>query len=216
MAEMKKIAIYGFGGFGREIACLLNQINEVDPTWDIIGFFDDGIPKGTSNRYGQVLGGLVELNNWQTELNIVLAMAAPKHLKAVSAGITSPLISFPNIIAPNVNIFDKSAFVIGKGNLLFLGCRLSCDVRIGDFNIFNGAVSLGHDVKLGSFNVLGPSTRISGDCQVGDENFFGVNSTVLQRLIIGNKTRIGAGSIIMRNTKDGFLYLGNPAKKVIL
>ncbi|MEG2122093.1 MAG: serine acetyltransferase, partial [Rikenellaceae bacterium] len=39
---MKEIAIYGFGGFGREVACLINMINEVTPQWKIIGFFDDG------------------------------------------------------------------------------------------------------------------------------------------------------------------------------
>ena len=42
---MKKIAIYGAGGFGREVACLLNKINEVEPTWDLVGFFDDGVTR---------------------------------------------------------------------------------------------------------------------------------------------------------------------------
>ena len=39
---MKNIAIYGAGGFGREVACLLNIINEKEPTWNLVGFFDDG------------------------------------------------------------------------------------------------------------------------------------------------------------------------------
>ena len=45
---MKKIAIYGAGGFGREVACLLNKINEVKLTWELIGFFDDGLAIGTT------------------------------------------------------------------------------------------------------------------------------------------------------------------------
>jgi len=32
---MKDIAIYGAGGFGREVACLINKINEVNPTWNL-------------------------------------------------------------------------------------------------------------------------------------------------------------------------------------
>jgi sugar O-acyltransferase (sialic acid O-acetyltransferase NeuD family) len=212
----KDIAIYGFGGFGREVACLINQINDLAPKWNLIGFFDDGYSLGTTNRFGKVLGGLQALNKWETELSLILAMATTKHLKNIAENITNPLISFPNIIAPNVNIFDKNAFSIGKGNLIFLGCRLSCDVTIGDFNLFNGAVSLGHDVKLGSYNVLGPSVRISGDCSVGNENFFGVQSIILQGITIGSNTRIGAGSVIIKNTKDGFLYHGNPAKKIVL
>ena len=39
---MRDIAIYGAGGFGREIACLIKEINGVEPTWNLIGFFDDG------------------------------------------------------------------------------------------------------------------------------------------------------------------------------
>ena len=36
------IAIYGAGGLGREIACVLKKINMVTPTWNLLGFFDDG------------------------------------------------------------------------------------------------------------------------------------------------------------------------------
>ena len=46
---MKDIAIYGAGGFGKEVACIINKINEKDHTWNIIGFFDDGVDKETTN-----------------------------------------------------------------------------------------------------------------------------------------------------------------------
>jgi sugar O-acyltransferase (sialic acid O-acetyltransferase NeuD family) len=209
------IAIYGAGGFGREIACLINQINEIKPLWNLVGFFDDGI-NIKDNRYGKIIGDMKILNEWKTPLSVVLAIANPSNLEHLALNITNPLIEFPNIIAPNVNIFDKDAFSIGKGNLIFFGCRLSSDVCIGDFNLFNGAVSLGHDVKLGNYNVLQPSTRISGDCRVGDKNFFGVQSIVLQGVKIGNNTRVGTLSVVMRNTKDDSLFFGNPAKRIIL
>lgn len=35
---MNDIAIYGAGGFGKEIACLIYWINEVKPQWNLIGF----------------------------------------------------------------------------------------------------------------------------------------------------------------------------------
>ena len=38
---MKKIAIYGAGGFGKEVACLINRINANGGDWQLIGFFDD-------------------------------------------------------------------------------------------------------------------------------------------------------------------------------
>lgn len=210
---MRDIAIYGAGGFGREIACLIRQINELKPEWNLIGFFDDGIEKNIEG-YGKLLGGMNKLNNWEKPLSVALAIATPYHLENLALKISNPKIDFPNIIAPNVNIFDKAAFTIGQGNLIFFGCRLSCNVEIGNFNLFNGAVSIGHDVRIGNYNVLQPSTRISGDCIVGDKNFFGVQSIVLQGIKIGSNTRIGTSSVIMRNTKDDFLYFGNPARKM--
>lgn len=72
---MKDIAIYGFGGFGKEVACILTSINALSPTWNIIGFFDDGIPSGTENRYGKVLGDIKTLNNYPFQLSVVMAIA---------------------------------------------------------------------------------------------------------------------------------------------
>ncbi|MDD2474658.1 MAG: serine acetyltransferase [Dysgonamonadaceae bacterium] len=209
---MRNIAIYGFGGFGREIASIIQSINQIKSTWNIAGYFDDGVDQGTSNKYGKVLGGMEELNNWSKPLNVVMAIASPMLLQKISSAIVNPNISFPNIIAPTVLLFDRKTFLSGHGNVLCHNCRISCDVQLGDFNLLNGGVSLGHDVKIGSFNMLQPETRISGETTIGDANFFGVRSLVLQGLKIGDKTRIGTGSVVMRKTKDGMTYFGCPAK----
>ena len=61
---MKDIAIYGAGGFGKEVACLINRINDKKPTWNLIGFFDDNpVLKGEMiSHFGPCLGGMDELN----------------------------------------------------------------------------------------------------------------------------------------------------------
>ncbi|NMW17473.1 MAG: acetyltransferase [Chlorobiaceae bacterium] len=208
------LVIYGAGGFGKEIACLIRAINKDSNHWNLIGFIDDGIQPGEKNRYGTVLGGLSFLNEYSQKLAVVFSIASPSILQSLVSSITNPLVTFPNIIAPNVNIFDAESFSLGKGNVFFFGCRISCDVQIGDFNLFNGFVSLGHDVTMGSYNVLGPSTRVSGNTIIGDSNLFGVQSIVLQGLKIGDHTRIGPNSVIIRDTKNNSLYYGNPAKRV--
>ncbi len=38
---MKDIIIVGASGFGREILRLIEKINEVSPTWKVLGFLDD-------------------------------------------------------------------------------------------------------------------------------------------------------------------------------
>ena len=210
----KDIAIYGAGGFGREVACMIRAINEVDPQWNFIGFFDDGLVKGTKNIFGEIIGGIDDLNSWNKELNVVFSIATPHILKKVVGKITNTNIKFPNLVAPNVNFLHQESLQIGQGNLLFFGTRVSCEVTIGDFNLLNSFVSLGHDVQIGSFNVLGPMVRLSGNVTIQDENFFGVQSIVLQGLKMGYKTKVGANSVIIRNTKDETLYMGNPATRI--
>lgn len=214
---MKQIAIYGAGGFGREVACLLNKINEVEPTWELVGFFDDGIEIGKEvSHFGKVLGGINELNAWSTELSIVITIGNPKIVRHIIDNVTNTNILFPNIIAPTVYFADPETFKIGKGNIIQKHCSFSCDVTIGDFNVMDGADVFGHDDVVGSFNTFMPAMRISGEVTIGDGNFFGVGSIILQQINVGDNIRLSAGSVLMRKPKEGFLYMGNPAKKVEL
>ena len=211
---MKNIAIYGAGGFGKEVACILDKINEQEPTWNLLGFFDDGIEKGLDvSRYGKVLGGMEELNAWAEEISIVFAIGVPRILSLLVSKIHNPKVNFPNIIHPEVFFADERTLRMGKGNVIVRACSFSCDVTLGDFNQLNSISSLAHDVEVGSFNVFMPLSRISGGTKIGSLNLFGIGSVILQNLKIGDNTRISAGSYVMRNTKDGMLYAGNPAKK---
>ncbi len=214
---MKDIAIYGAGGFGREVACLINLINKKNPTWTLVGFFDDNPKlKGAHNEYGEVLGGGEELNSWETPLDVAIAIGNPSVLRKVAEGINNPLVDFPNLIAPTTLFLDRDNVRIGKGNIICSNCLISCNVTIGDFNILNGFVPVGHDTDIANYNVIMPSVNISGGVKMGNENFLGVQSVVLQYVKIGNLVRLGANSVLMRNAKDNLLYMGNPAVKMNL
>lgn len=214
---MKDIAVFGAGGFGREVACLINLINRETPKWNLIGFFDDNPElKGTRNEYGEVLGGKDVLNQWEKPLDVVIAIGNPTVLRKVAEGIQNPLVDFPTLIAPTALFLDKENVRIGKGNIICSSCLISCNVTIGDFNILNGHVPVGHDTEIGNYNVVMPSVNISGGVKMGDENFLGVQSVVLQYVKIGKLVRLGANSVLMRNAKDNLLYMGNPAVKMKL
>ena len=212
---MTDIAIYGAGGFGREVACLINRINEVEPTWNLVGFFDDDASsKGKQiSHYGPYLGGMDELNKWDNQLAVVVAVGSPKAVKCIVERIANQKIEFPNIISPDFKIADSETFKIGRGNIIQGGCYVSCDVTIGDFNTFNGSIVFGHDCKVGNYNSFMPDIRVSGEVTMGECNFFGVGSIILQQIKIGNNVRLGAGSVMMTKPKDGCLYMGVPAKK---
>ena len=39
---MTNIVLYGAGGFGKEVAYIIERVNEVESTYHLLGFLDDG------------------------------------------------------------------------------------------------------------------------------------------------------------------------------
>ena len=210
---IKDIAIFGAGGFGREVACLIKRINDAGGDWNLIGFFDDTMSKGTKvSHYGIVLGGIADLNSWNQQISVVIAVGSPDSIFAIRNKIQNSNVSYPNIIDPSFTVVDPATFIIGCGNIIQTGCSVSCDFQMGDYNVLNGDVSIGHDVIIGDYNVIMPAVRVSGSVCIGQKNLIGVGSIILQKLKIGTNVRLGAGAVLLTKPKDGGLYLGNPAK----
>ncbi len=212
-----KIAIYGAGGLGREVAGGIHRINAAGRGyWDMVGFYDDGIPAGTQvSHYGIVLGGIEALNDVKEPLALAIAVGDAKVRKRIFDRILNDNIFFPNLIAPSFRILDPLTFKIGQGNLIQDNCSATCNIEVGNFNVFNGSNALGHDVTVRDFNVLMPGVRLSGDVKVGCCNLLGVDSVVLQKVKIGDNVTLGAGSVLMTKPKDGGTYIGVPAKKFV-
>ena len=209
---MKDIAIYGAGGFGREVACLIKRINEKNPTWNFIGFFDDVKQIGSTNEYGKILGNIDTLNAWPTPVDVAIAIGSSKAKEKIHNKLYNENIDFPNIIDPTFEIIDEHNYEIGKGNIIQRNSVISVNVKIGDFNIFNGSDAIGHDVIIGDYNVIMPAVRISGMVKIGNNNMLGVGSIVIQQMTIGDNVTLGAGSVLMTKAKKEGSYIGVPAK----
>ena len=208
------IAIYGAGGFGKEVACLIGRINAQGGDWHLVGFFDDSKPAGTPvSRYGMVLGGMDKIMQATEPLAVAIAINDNKAVRRIREGITNPVITFPNLIDPSLFLVDEQMVTMGEGNIIQNGCMISCDVTIGSFNLINDHVVVGHDNVIGDFNGLMPGAHLSGGITIGNNNLLGVASVVLQGMTIGNGVTLGANSVLMTQPRDNSTYLGVPARK---
>ena len=211
---MKKIAIYGAGGCGKEVACLIERLNAAGDDWHLIGFFDDSKPANTAvSLYGTVLGGMEELLNIKEPLAVAIAINDNRAVRRIREEITVDNIYFPNLIDPSLFCVDKRTVKMGEGNIIQNDCMISCDVTIGSFNLFNDHVVVGHDNVIGDFNGLMPAAHLSGGITIGDNNLLGVASVVIQGIVIGNGITLGANSVLMTQPRDNTTYLGVPAMK---
>ena len=175
---MKDIAIFGAGGFGKEVASLIHWVNrDCAPTWNIIGFFDDGVEKGSKiSHFGEVLGGMSELNAWDRPLDVAIAIGAPSSLQKVRERIENENITFPNVIAPNFGISDKETFEIGEGNV-GREHRIEHRVHCVEFGvIFDGEV--GRRQQAGGEVLRGGNGPLFG---IGVDSDFGEGRMIILR-----------------------------------
>ena len=209
---MDEIAIYGAGGFGREVARLIEQVNDVKPEWSIVGFFDDGQPEGSLVSGYPVLGGIHRLNHWPAGLHLVLAIGTPQAKKRVLSQMTKRDIFFPVLVHPSAIIGRREYVEVGEGSIICAGTIITTHVSIGKHVILNLSCTVGHESKIGDMSSFMPSCNISGDVVIGEENYWGTGAKVIQGKRIGNDVVVGAGAVVVDDLPDHVTVVGVPAK----
>lgn len=209
---MKDIAIFGVGGFGREVLTLIQDINKVKPTYNIIGFFDDGHEKGEKVNGYPVLGKTEELNSWPTEISIAISIGDPEIKKHVINKISNPYVNYPILIHPNVVIGDSNYVKIGKGCIICAGNMITTNIEIGDFVILNLGCTVGHDTVIKNYAAFMPSVNISGEVTIGEGVYVGTGAKIINQLEIGDYTIVGAGAVVSKTLPAKCTAVGVPAK----
>ena len=208
---MKDIAIFGAGGFGRETALMIKQINHVKPQWNLLGFFDDGIQKEVDGL--PVLGNSFSLNSWQKEIHIAVAVANPGVRKKMVSSIVNPNVIYPVLIHPLCQNGDESN-TFGRGTILTSGCILTTNVHLGEFVIVNLLTTIGHDVTIGDYSAIMPNCSLSGFDHIGSECMIGAGARLLQNLTVNNGANVGAGAVVTKNVASNTTVVGVPAVSV--
>ncbi|MBT8327372.1 MAG: acetyltransferase [Bacteroidia bacterium] len=208
---MQDVVIIGSGGLAKEMAFLLEELNEVDFQWNVLGFVDNH--KNNDLRLPIILNDN-ELLQRDKPLNVVFGIGFPEIRQKVYEKLkeNSHLI-FPNLIHPNV-VGDWKNIILGEGNVICASSVLSTDIKIGNFNHINWDCTVGHDVTIGNFNVINPSVNVSGNAELGDTSLIGTGATILQQIRISSNVTIGAKALVNKNITQAGTYVGVPAKQI--
>lgn len=211
---MKKIVLYGAGGFGREVASIIEVINSKKPTYDLVGFVDDT----KTFKDGDFINGYRWLGNrdWiikHKEDAFFVCTIANTHAKArIQKELMEAGVKFETIIALGTFVSKHSS--IGKGCVFYGGITISVNCTIGDGVLINQYCTIGHDVVIGNYSSIMPGTGISGNVTIGSEVSIGGHSFVVPKKKIEDNSVVAAGSIVFTNVKKGTTVLGNPARRI--
>ncbi len=207
---MINVAIFGAGGFGREVVWLTEDINRYRKTFNIIGFIDEqpSLIKQELNGY-PVVGGINYLRD-NPDVAVVITVGDPVARLKIFKKIKGFNLKYPNIIHPSV--LKGRHLTMGVGNIICAGCILTENIHIGSFCQFNLKTTIGHDANLSDFTTSACSVDFAGHSSTGVGVYCGNKSTILPSVRVGAFSIIGAGAVVNRDIPEGVVAVGVPAK----
>ncbi len=214
---MKKLVLYGAGGFAREVAFMVERINRAMPTYMLLGFVVDDeyyVPDTEINGY-PVLGTGEWLVTHKSDVVCTCVVGEPPAARErIQEKYEKLGVKFETLVSPNVEIHETVK--IGDGCIICRGTTFTVDINVGKGVIFNERGGVGHDVQIGNYCCFFGGCSINGHVKIGNRVKVGGKSYFCPKVKIGDDATVAAGSVVFTNVKAGRHVLGNPAKRIDL
>lgn len=211
-------AVYGAGGYGREIMPLARaQLGLQGILAERLVFIDDAVE-------AKVIHG-------HAVLHYAEFMAAEASARYVALAISNSAVRESladrcradgaepwTIAAATVVILD--GVELGEGALLSPFSMLTSDIRIGRHFQANFYSYVAHDCLIGDFVTFAPGAKCNGNVVIEDHAYIGSGAMIRQGrpgkpLVIGRNAVIGMGAVVTRDVPSGVTVVGNPARQLV-
>lgn len=143
--------------------------------------------------------------------------AVRRKIAAHYAGI----INFINLIHPDASFghHQRARIESKQGVIICAGVRLTSNIAVGDFTIFNLNSTVSHDSIINDFATISPQACILGNVEIGNGAWIGAGAVINQGLNgskreIGANTVIGSGAVVVDDCEADSVYVGVPARKI--
>ncbi|XWN35179.1 MAG: acetyltransferase [Roseivirga sp.] len=208
----KPVIIFGAQGLGK-VALEILQQNEVV----VYGFLDD-----TPAFLGKEVNHVPVLGTTTDKTYLVLlgehceacvAVEPPSRQQRLVAMLREQRQVVPiNAIHPAATV--ASSAVLGHGNLINAGVRLSADTTVGSHCLLHTQAVVEHGAVVKDFVQLGPGSIVGAETQIDEQVFVGAGATILAGIKIGVGASIGVGAVVLADVEPGATVLGNPAAPI--
>lgn len=206
--KSRKFAIFGSGGFGRELIGPAQQMlaGRTGPSaWELV-FVSDGPAHevlGIAQLAPDALGDDDE---------VIIAVGDSRTRKAISDRLRAPsgVLKAPTaILGPGVEY--------GEGAVFCDFSIVTASAKIGRHFQCNIYSYVAHDCIIGDYVTFAPKVCCNGNVHIGDGAYIGTGAVLKQGtpsepLIIGEGAVIGMGAVVTKSVPAGAVVVGNPAK----
>lgn len=213
MIPTRRFAIFGTGGFGRE---LILPAQEMLSARSAIGHVPQQLIFVSDKVDGDV-DGIPHLSpdDISEEDEVVIAIGSSQVRKQVSERLRA----FPGLLkAPSAII--GTDVEIGAGAVFCAFSTVTASVRIGSHFQCNIYSYVAHDCIIGDYVTFAPKVCCNGNVHIGNGAYIGTGAILKQGtpdnpLIIGEDAIVGMGAVVTKNVAPGAVVVGNPARPLV-
>lgn len=216
---MKRFAIYGASGYGREVLPLVRQQLQVDLAMGLadLVFVDDQPSSSVVNGH-RVLTYAQWLAEPGSSHHINVAIANSQVRQMLVQRCAADGVQFYEVRAANVVQLDDVQ--LGEGAVLSPFVTLTSNVRIGSHFQANIYSYVAHDCVIGDFVTFAPGVMCNGNIVIEDHAYVGTGAVIKQGqpgnpLVIGRGAVVGMGAVVTKSVPPGVTVVGNPARTLI-
>lgn len=207
------IAIYGPGGFGRELINVAEHQGDVcflSDSPDEIGKEVLGLPTRSLDEFARLAAG-------SAEASVVIAVADAGLRRKLADKVAAAGLRVGRAIAANAIV--GPGVELGEGAILCHHTTITTSARIGRHFHANIYSYVAHDCMIGDFVTLAPGACINGNTVVEDDAYIGTGAVLKQGtpdkpLRIGKGAVVGMGAVVTKDVAPGAVVVGNPAREL--
>jgi sugar O-acyltransferase (sialic acid O-acetyltransferase NeuD family) len=214
-----RIAVYGIGGFGREVAPIVQeQIRAAgfDPAADgRVVFVDEDAARPAQSNGIPVIGFDDLCTPEHCDRQVVIALGDGRTRHALEQRCLAAGLRMADAIAPTARILHGNT--IGEGAVLCDFVMITSNATIG--RSFQGNIYsyVAHDCVIGDYVTFGPRVSCNGNVHIADFAYIGTGAALIQGkrgapLTIGEGAIVGMGAVVTKPVEAYTVVAGNPAR----
>ena len=209
MPAVRPLVIVGAGGHGRETLDVVEAVNAVEPTWEVLGFLADEADAELLDRRGvPLLGPPSRLAS--LDAAHVVAIGPSDVRRRVADSLADAGSEAAVLVHPAASL--GSDLRLAPGVVVAAGARLTTNVTLGRHTHLNVNAVVSHDCVLGDFVTCSPGALVNGTCTLADGVFLGTGSIVTPGRRLGAGAIVGAGAVVVDDVPPGVVAKGVPAR----